>query len=71
LAAERKREEIRLKYNEACEREIEKKQEVVEKMALWRKIVREGVEIHAEDVEPEPQELPHLRKHDREPSLAS
>ncbi|KAH9299835.1 hypothetical protein KI387_031517, partial [Taxus chinensis] len=40
-------------------------------MALWRKIVREGVEVHAEDVEPEYQELPHLGKHDREPSSAS
>ncbi|KAH9312113.1 hypothetical protein KI387_027148, partial [Taxus chinensis] len=55
IVVERQREERWLKYNEARKRELEKQREVAEQMALCRKIVREGVEVHAKDVEPEPQ----------------
>lgn len=41
------------------------------KWCCAEKIVREGVEIHAEYVEPKPQKLPYLRKNDMEPSSVS
>ncbi|KAH9306760.1 hypothetical protein KI387_011164, partial [Taxus chinensis] len=40
-------------------------------MALRREMACEGFRAHAEDMELEHLKLPHLGKHDREPSLAS
>ncbi|KAH9299628.1 hypothetical protein KI387_031310, partial [Taxus chinensis] len=40
-------------------------------MELRREMAREGFGAHVEDMEPGHQELPHLGKHDREPSSSS
>ncbi|KAH9331824.1 hypothetical protein KI387_003932, partial [Taxus chinensis] len=71
LATERQREERQLKYNKACEREIEKHHFITESMALRREMAHEGFTSHIEDMEPEHQELPHLGKHDRDPPMDS
>ncbi|KAH9323242.1 hypothetical protein KI387_017881, partial [Taxus chinensis] len=53
ITAEKEREERRLKYIEAHEREMTRQREVASVMDLWRQTLREGVEVHAEDMEPE------------------
>ncbi|KAH9309967.1 hypothetical protein KI387_037878, partial [Taxus chinensis] len=71
LAEERQREEMWLKYNEVCEREIEKLRDITEQMALRIEMAHEGFRYHTEGMEPKHLELCHLGKHDREPSSAS
>ena len=69
LMTEREREERQLKYNEACEKEINRKHGI--KSGLWSQTWWKGFEVHAEDVEPEQSMIPHLGKHRRENLVAS
>ena len=53
IMTKKEREERWIKYSEVREREIYKQCEVVSVMELWRKTLQEGIDVHAEDMEPE------------------
>ena len=51
-----------LNYNAVWEWELAKRCVIKESVALWTMMSHEGFKSHVEDVEPEHQDLPPLRK---------
>lgn len=49
----KEREERRIKYGKAREREITRRRKAASVMDLWEQTLWEGIEVHAEDMEPE------------------
>ncbi|KAH9298396.1 hypothetical protein KI387_030078, partial [Taxus chinensis] len=58
IMTKNEREEGQIKYNEACEREINRQCGITS--GLWSQTWWKGVEVHVEDVEPEQSMICHL-----------